>query len=161
MPVCSCLLCVPVIGCGWPAQDFPVAVFGDLYHQRRRIEEAFKRLTPPAARMCLGADAAGAAGGCGGQGADVQPGSTGVYGGANEPSTAVRVRVCNRAYAAVVMQRWLPGALVVTQGLQGLQAWIANAIALLGKNLVRRVAARSQPRPVRHVKSHPHMAYKG
>ena len=73
-----------------------------------------------------------------------------------------RVRVCNRAYAAVVMQRWLPGALLlVRDGLQGLQKSIAQAIALLGKNLVRRVAGRSQPRPARHVEPHPHIAYKG
>jgi ribosomal protein S2 len=70
-------------------------------------------------------------------------------------------RVCNRTYAAVVMQRWLPGVLVLMQGLQSLQERIAHAIGLLGKNLVRRVAGRSQPRPVRHVKPHPHMAYKG
>ena len=27
-----------------PAKDFPAEVFGDLYHQRWRIEEAYKRL---------------------------------------------------------------------------------------------------------------------
>jgi len=60
------------------------------------------------------------------------------------------------------MQRWLPRALLILRdGLQGLQESIAQAIALLGKNLVRRVAGRSQPRPARHVKPHPHMAYKG
>ena len=71
-------------------------------------------------------------------------------------------RVCNRAYAAVVMQRWLPRALLFLRGgLKGLLESIANAIALLGKNLVRRVPGRSHPRPTRHVKPHPHMAYKG
>jgi hypothetical protein len=33
-----------VLATNLPAQDFPVAVFGQLYHQRWRIEEAFKRL---------------------------------------------------------------------------------------------------------------------
>ena len=60
------------------------------------------------------------------------------------------------------MQRWLPGALLVLRGgLLGLQESIAKAIGLLAKNLVRRVAGRSQPRPTRPVKPHPHMAYKG
>lgn len=59
-------------------------------------------------------------------------------------------RVCNRAYAAVVMQRWLPHALLVLRGgLKGLQESIAYAIGLLGKNLVRRVSRPTQPRPAR------------
>lgn len=72
-------------------------------------------------------------------------------------------RVCNRAYAAVVMHRWLPRAqlLVLRGGLKSLQESIADVIALPGKNLVRRVPDRSQPRPARLVKPHPHMAYKG
>ena len=70
--------------------------------------------------------------------------------------------MCNRAYAAVVMQRWLPRALLILRGgLKRLQESIAYTVGLLGKNLVRRVAGRSQPRPARHVKPHPHMAYKG
>lgn len=67
-------------------------------------------------------------------------------------------RVCNCAYVAFVMQRWLALALLVIQDIQGL---IADAIALLGKNLVRPVAGRSQPRPRRYLKSHPNMVYKG
>ncbi|MFZ3141244.1 transposase [Polaromonas sp.] len=35
---------IRVVATNLPAQDFPVAVFGELYHQRWRIEEAFKRL---------------------------------------------------------------------------------------------------------------------
>ena len=35
---------VQVMATNLPAQDFPASVFGDLYHQRWRIEEAFKRL---------------------------------------------------------------------------------------------------------------------
>ncbi len=46
-------------------------------------------------------------------------------------------------------------------GLRGLQKSIAKVTALPAKNLVRRVAGRSQPRPARHVKPYLHMAYKG
>ncbi len=71
-------------------------------------------------------------------------------------------RVCNRAYAAVVIWRWLPSTLLPWRGgQQGLQESIAKAIGLLCKNSPRRVAGRSQSRLTRHVKPHPHMAYKG
>ena len=33
-----------VVATNLPARDFPVEVFGDLYHQRWRIEESYKRL---------------------------------------------------------------------------------------------------------------------
>jgi hypothetical protein len=61
------------------------------------------------------------------------------------------------------MQRWLSRVLLlVLRGcLKGLQESNAHAVGLLGKYLVRRVAGRSQPRPARHLKLHPHMAYKG
>ena len=35
---------VRVMATNLPVQEFPASVFGDLYHQRWRIEEAFKRL---------------------------------------------------------------------------------------------------------------------
>lgn len=35
---------VRVMAANLPAQDFPASVFGELYHQRWRIEKAFKRL---------------------------------------------------------------------------------------------------------------------
>lgn len=95
-----------VMATNLPAQDFPASVFGDLYHQRWRIEGAFKRLkhrlklecvsglTQQAllvdvaakvladnltALVCMAAQAAH----------QLQP----------------EERVCNRAYAAVVLQR--------------------------------------------------------
>lgn len=59
------------------------------------------------------------------------------------------------------MRRWLVRVLLVLRaGLNGLQELIAHAVCLLGKNLVRRLPGRSQPRPTRHVEPHPHMAYK-
>ncbi len=140
-------------------------MFGQLYHQRWRIEEAFKRfkhrlqlegvsgLTQQALLVDVAAKVLAdnlAALVCRAAQTDHQLQSD--------------ERVCNRAYAAVVivMQRWLPRALLILRGgLRGLQKSIDQATALLGKNLVRRVAGRSQPRPARHVKPHPHMAYKG
>lgn len=146
-----------------PAQEFPASVFGDMYHQRWRIEEAFKRFKHRLQLECV-------------SGLTQQALLVDVAAKVLADNLAALVcmavqaayqlqpedRVCNRAYAAVVMQRWLPRALLVLRGgLKGLRESIAQAIALLGKNLVRRVAGRSQPRPTRHVKPHPHMAYKG
>lgn len=146
-----------------PAQDFPASVFGDLYYQRWRIEEAFKRLKH---RLKLDVS----------RGLTQQALLVDVAAKVLADNLAALVcmaaqtdhqlqsdeRVCNRAYAAVVMQRWLQRPLLVLRGgLKGLLDSIANAIALLAKNLVCRVPGRSQPRPTRHVKPHPHMAYKG
>ena len=154
---------VRVMATNLPVQEFPASVFGDLYHQRWRIEEAFKRLKHRLKLECVSGltqqallvDVA----------AKVLADNLAALVcmvGQTERQLQPEDRVCNRAYAAVAMQRWLPGALLlVRDGLQGLQRSIAQAIALLGKNLVRRVAGRSQPRPARHVKPHPHMAYKG
>lgn len=138
-------------------------MFGQLYHQRWRIEDAFKRSKHRLQRECV-------------SGLTQQALRVDVAAKVLADNLAALVcmavqterqlqpedRVCNRAYAAVVMQRWLPRALVLLRGgLQGLQESIAHAVGLLGKNLVRRVPGRSQPRPARHVKPHPHRAYKG
>ena len=40
-------------------------------------------------------------------------------------------------------------------------AWLGNAIGLLSDNSHRRVQDSSQPRPKRHAKTHPNIAYKG
>ena len=156
---------VRVMATNLPAQDFPASVFGELYHQRWRIEEAFKRLKHRlklecvsgltqqallvdveakvladnlAALVCMAAQAANL----------LQP----------------QERVCNRAYAAAVMQRWLPRALLLVLGarferLAGVDCpchWPA------GQELgAPRGGLISAKRPARHVKPHPHMAYKG
>lgn len=139
-----------------PAQDFPASVFGDLYHRRWRIEEAFKRLKHRLKLECVSGLT---------QQALLVDVATKVLAdnlaalvcmaAQTDRNLQPEDRVCNRAYAAVVMQRWLPRALLVLRGgLKGLLESIASAIALLAKNLVRRVAGRSQPRPARHVKPH-------
>ena len=56
------------------------------------------------------------------------------------------------------LQRLFPR---MVMGLGGLVALLEKAFELLGANAHRRVPDRSQPRPKRHVKPHPNMAYKG
>jgi hypothetical protein len=136
------------------AQVFPVEVFGQLYHQRCRIEEAFK---------CLK------------HGLKIESGS-GLSQQACVVDIAAKVladnlgallihcargmqertdRVCIRSHAASLMQRmltrllFLPGALV---------ACIPQIIELLRSNLVRRVDGRSRPQPASKNKPHPHLA---
>jgi hypothetical protein len=46
-------------------------------------------------------------------------------------------------------------------GLGCLVKLLEQAFALLGANSYRRVPQRSQPRPKRHTKPHPTLAYKG
>lgn len=69
-----------------------------------------------------------------------------------------RQRVCNRAYAAPLLQRLLP-RMVLDLGF--ILALLDKAVDLLGGNTHRRVPGRSRPRPANRVKPHPHMVYKG
>ena len=46
-------------------------------------------------------------------------------------------------------------------GLGCMVVLLDQVYGLLGANAHRRVKNRSYPRPARHVKPHPHMAYKG
>lgn len=66
-------------------------------------------------------------------------------------------RVCNRAYAAPLLQRLLPRMLLQ---LAPLAEWLDKVVQMLAANTNRRVKGRSQPRPNRRSKPHPHMAYK-
>lgn len=150
---------VRVLVTNLPSVGFPAALFGDLYHQRWRIEEAFKRLKHPlklesvsglsqqaliidvAAKvltdnitslMCMAASA--------------------------KADHATHSRKCNRAYAATVMQRLLPGLVLA---LENAATAISDALSMLGATYHRFVPARSRPRPKNHIKPHPSMAYKG
>jgi hypothetical protein len=67
-------------------------------------------------------------------------------------------RVCNRRYAASLMQRMLPPLLLLPGALA---TCISQIIELLKVNLVRRVDGRSWPRPASKNKPHPHSADKG
>ena len=148
-----------VLATNLPESDFPAAMFGDLYHQRWRIEESYKRLKHRAkiesvsgltqhavlidlyakvladnlnALVCLGASEHGEL-----------PASN---------------RHCNRAYAGACLQRLLPRLVI---GLECLASLLEKAFGLLAANSHKRRPSRKSPRPHRHVKPHPNMAYKG
>jgi hypothetical protein len=122
--------------------DFPAQVFGDLYHQRWRIEESYKRLKHRAkiesvsgltqhavlidlyskvlgdnlnALVCMGAI----------DDADLAPSN----------------RRCNRAYAGACLQRILPRLVI---SLECLAALLEKAFGLLGANSHKR-RRRSDP----------------
>ena len=150
---------IRVLATNLPAQDFPVEVFGDLYHQRWRIEEAFKRLK----HRCRLESVSGLT-----QHAllvDVfakvladNLGSLVCQAASEEADLPQRQRTCNRAYAGHLMQRLLPRMVL---GIGCIFALLVKAVGLLGANTHRRVPGRTQPRPQYHVKPHPSMAYKG
>lgn len=150
---------VRVMATNLPEADFPCAWFAELYHQRWRIEEAFKRLKHRCKLECVSGltqhalivDVAAkvladnlASLIC--HAASVQ---------AKLPQLA---RVCNRSYAAAFLQRVIPRMVL---GLGELATLLRNAIEGLARNTVRRVKGRSQPRPPNHRKPHPNMVYKG
>ena len=138
---------------------FPAALFGDLYHQRWRIEEAFKRLKHPLKLECVSGlsqhaliiDVAAKV---------LADNITSLMCAAAsaQDDHAAHSRKCNRAYAATVMQRLLPGLVLF---LRNVAASITDAITLLGSTYQRLVPKRSSPRPNHHVKPHPSLTYKG
>jgi hypothetical protein len=148
-----------VLATNLPVADFPAEVFGDLYHQRWRIEESYKRLKHRAKMESVSgltqhavlidvfakvlADNLNAL----------------VCMGASEDSElAANNRHCNRAYAGACLQRLLPR---LVMGLDCLATLLEKAFGLLGANSHKRRPGRKSPRPNRHIKPHPNMAYKG
>lgn len=149
------------------ATEFPVAVFGPLYHQRWRIEEAFKRLkhrlklesVSGLSQHALIIDVA----------AKVLADNLAALMAQSDfpshadadaaPATAQKPRRrCNRAYASNLLQRALPSLIL----------FIGDFAALLNRCMVALRAntqafrpGRSQPRPMAHVKPHPANSYKG
>ena len=139
--------------------DFPAAVFAELYHQRWRIEEAFKRLK----HRCKLESVSGLT-----QHAllvDVYVkvladnlAALVCQGAPQDAELAARSRTCNRAYAAPCLQRLLPR---MALGLGCIADLLEKAFSLLGGNSHRQVPDRKPPRPKYHVKPHPSLAYKG
>ena len=150
---------VRVLATNLDAHAFPATLFADLYHQRWRIEEAFKRLkhrlhleaVSGLSQQALIIDVAAKV---------LADNITSLMceAPAVQADLPRRSRKCNRAYAAGLMQRVLP-RLVLLIG--DVARAIAEAITLLGNTSQRFVNGRSQPRPPRHVKPHPSCAYKG
>lgn len=128
---------VRVLATNLDAQAFPCEVFCDLYHQRWRIAEAFKRLKHRAKLECVSGltqhallvDVA----------AKVLADNLGslVCAAAGQAAQLPqRGRVCNRSYAAALMQRLLPRMVV---GLDCMVVLLDQVCGLLGANAHRRV----------------------
>ena len=140
------------------AEHFPAAIFGDLYHQRWRIEEAFKRLkerlkleaVSGLSQQALIIDVAAKV---------LADNITSLMcaAGAEHTNLPARSRKCNRSYAATFMQRVLPRLVLL---LGNVIAAIVDAVAMLGANSQRIVPGRSRPRKPKHVKPHPSCSYK-
>lgn len=150
---------VRVLATNLTADQCDATLFGDLYHQRWRIEEAFKRLkhrmklesVSGLSQQSLVIDVA----------AKVLAdniGSLMCIAAAKEADLAARSRKCNRSYAATLMQRLLP-RLVLCLG--DLWASVTKAIELLSSNTQRFIPGRSQARPANPTKPHPSACYKG
>jgi hypothetical protein len=154
---------VRVLATNLDAGTFPHELFSDLYHQRWRIEEAFKRLkhrlhleaVSGLSQQALIIDVAAKV---------LSDNLTSLMCqvAINTQDLPVRAaghkRKCNRAYAATVMQRILPRCLLLVGD------WgqtIQDALRLLRATFQRFVPDRSQPRPARHLKPHPSSVYKG
>lgn len=148
---------VRLLATNLPEADFPPTIFADLYHQRWRIEEAFKRLKHRlhlecssglsqqaliidvaakiladniAALMCMAAQ--------------------------QQDDLPARARHCNRSYAATLMRRLLPRFVLLVEDVC---SEVSQFISALAANTIRHVAGRSRPRPEHHVKPHPSCAY--
>jgi Transposase DDE domain len=137
----------------------PHEAFGDLYHQRWRIEEAFKRL-----KLRMGLEAVSGLS----QHALIIDVAAKIladniaallcHGAAAEHDLGARQRKCNRSFAAKVIQRALPPILL---GIGNTLHAIGDLMRRLARATQRFVPGRSQPRPKHHVKPHPNLAYKG
>jgi len=143
--------------------DFPWDCFGELYHKRWRIEEAFKRLkhrmhleaVSGLSQQALIIDVAAKVL------ADNLAALLCACAQADDPrhqdGQSVK-RQCNRAYAATAMLRMLPSVLMFVGDVL---ATIGHTLDLLRKTTCRVIAGRSSTRPKSHVKPHARYAYKG
>jgi hypothetical protein len=150
---------VRVLATNLDEQTAPTEAFGELYHQRWRIEEAFKRLKHRMRLECV----------CGlSQHAllvDVAAkvladnlASLMCAAAAQQAQLPAASRRCNRAYAAALLQRMLPPLLLLVGDFVGA---VTDTLHLLGTTHQRFRPGRSRPRPAHHVKPHPSAVYKG
>lgn len=141
------------------AAQFPAEHFADLYHQRWRIEEAFKRLkhrlhleaVSGLSQQALIIDVAAKI---------LADNITSLMCAAasEQADLSARSRTCNRSYAACLMQRLLPRLVLFIGDVCDV---LTKAITTLGATSQRFVPGRSRPRPAHHVKPHPSAGYKG
>jgi hypothetical protein len=150
---------VRVLATNLDEQAAPTESFADLYHQRWRIEEAFKRLKHRMKLECISGlsqhalliDVA----------AKVLADNLAsllCIAAAQQAELPAKSRRCNRAYAAALLHRELPRMVLL---IGDLLATIADVLRLLGTTTQRFIAGRSRPRPAHHVKPHPSAVYKG
>ncbi len=139
---------------------YPAASFGELYHQRWRIEEAFKRLKH---RLQLEAVS-----GLSQQAVIIDVAAkiladniASILCAAAElgAGLAQRQRKCRRSYAATLLHRALP-ALLLTP-MTDLARAIHALLSLLARTTQRFRPGRNRPRPPKHAKPHPSCVYKG
>jgi hypothetical protein len=138
--------------------QFPSECFAELYHQRWRIEEAFKRIklrlklesVSGLSQHALIIDVAAKI---------LADNITSLMCGAASVQTdlAFQSRKCNRSYAAQYMQRLLPRLALF---LGDIAHAIQTAIAVLGATSQKFVPGQSKPRPQRRIKPHPSCSYK-
>jgi len=138
---------------------YPCHAFADLYHQRWRIEEGFKRL-----KLRLHLESVS---GLSQQAVIIDVAakiladnlaSLLCAAAAEEVALPARNRRCNRSYAASLFQSGIP-RLIMAVG--DFFATFSDVMKLLGATTQRFVAGRSCPRPGHRTKPHPSMAYKG
>lgn len=150
---------IRVLATNLGAQEAAAAAFGDLYHLRWRIEEAFKRLKH---RMHLEAVS-----GLSQQALIIDVAAKVLADNIATLLCAAALaehapddvtRRCNRSYAARFVQRVLPGILLMVGDV--LQTIVA-ALEQLAANTQRCRPGRSRARPPNHVKPHARYAYKG
>ena len=132
---------VRVLATNLDAERFDAALFGDLYHQRWRIEEAFKRLkhrlhleaVSGLSQQSLIIDVAAKV---------LADNITSLIcaAAAKQADLPARSRKCNRSYAVALMQRLLPRLLLL---IGDVVSNIANAIHLLASASQRFVRGRS------------------
>lgn len=141
------------------AAEVPAAAFGELYHQRWRIEEAFKRLkhrlhleaVSGLSQQALIVDVAAKV---------LADNITALVCAAALATHAPpgTTRRCNRSYAAQLMQRALPAIVLLVGDVLGA---VVALLRQLAANTQRHRPGRSRPRPHHHVKPHARYAYKG
>jgi hypothetical protein len=140
------------------SQAYPFEAFSELYHQRWRIEEAFKRLKH---RMALESVS-----GLSQQALIIDVAAKTLAdnlasllcaAAAAQHDLAARSRKCNRSYAAALLQRAIPRLILI------IGDWVAclrDVLRQLAANTQRFVRGRSRPRPASPIKPHPSQAYK-
>jgi hypothetical protein len=154
---------VRVLATNLDAADFPVECFGDLYHARWKIEEAFKRLkhryqleaVSGLSQQALIIDVAAKV--LADNLASLVCAAAQAKRHADEP-VATTLRRCNRNFAALTLQHMLPSVLLLVGDVL---AAIDEVIELLARTTKRITHGRSSPRPQHHVKPHARFAYKG